>query len=74
MSDFPSSISSDTASPHFGHEVVDLDEGRWRCATCDPLGTLEYVADAIALRTETLLIAIREAQALVARVQRELQR
>jgi hypothetical protein len=73
MSEPLSSIATDTASPHYGHGVVDLDEGRWRCATCDPLGALEDVVDAIELRTATLLIVIREAQAMVARVQRELQ-
>ena len=29
-------ISTDTLSPHYGHDVMDLDaDGRWHCETCD---------------------------------------
>lgn len=28
-------IETDMASPHRGHVVLALDEGRWHCVTCD---------------------------------------
>lgn len=33
--DFQSTISTDQISPHYGHAVVNLDEGRWHCVICD---------------------------------------
>ncbi|HME96788.1 MAG TPA: hypothetical protein VKN16_21510 [Methylomirabilota bacterium] len=69
MSESLSPHATDTASPHFGHAVMDLDEGTWFCVTCDPdraVDYIEWVRGRLEERTTALLQAAEKTEAIVA--------
>jgi hypothetical protein len=73
MSDPLSGIATDTASPHYGHTVIEVNEATWFCATCNPdraLDYMEWVTGRLEARTATLLQAVTETQAIVAQLRR----
>jgi hypothetical protein len=72
MTDYPSSISGDTASPHYGHEVVDLGEGIWECLTCDEDAAVDRSIAAFDASVDALLRAVNRLSADVARARRVL--
>jgi hypothetical protein len=69
-----SSIATDPASPHYGHDVLvhENSEGRWTCLTCEP-GTVHETFVRFNASIAELLAAVDELEAAAHRLRRRLE-